>query len=224
MTMKAQKVVIFGIGDFAKTLYSYLENDDRYEIVAFCVDREYINELFLFGVNILDFDDLHLEKYSSSCKALLAVGYSNMRRRAEFYNRIKKLEFDFLNFIHPTAVVSNDVSIGEGNVIFPSVVIEPGVVIGSNNIIWSSTNVCHDVVIGSHTFIAAQSLVGGFSKIGDCCFLGFNSTVTQNIVVSDEVLIGAKSLLMNDANRYGKYIGIPAKFVSCHEDKGIILK
>ena len=46
------KLVIFGIGDLAGLLYYYLNNDSNYEVVAFCVDKQYLN-LKIFG--LLDF-------------------------------------------------------------------------------------------------------------------------------------------------------------------------
>lgn len=39
-----RKVIIFGITDLAEILFSYLHQTDNYEVVAFCVDDEYLTK------------------------------------------------------------------------------------------------------------------------------------------------------------------------------------
>ncbi|WP_416259659.1 hypothetical protein [Fusobacterium varium] len=91
----------------------------------------------------------------------------------------------------------------------------------NNNIIWSKNLICHNVEIGSHNFIAAGSLIRGFSKILNNNFIDFNSTIIQRKVIEKEVLIGAKSLVINNPNNFSKNFGIPTKEVSCHFKNGI---
>ena len=224
MNKKPVKLIIFGIGDLAKTLYSYIYNSVDYEIVAFCVDDEYKNTEFFCGLKIIEFSAL-LKKYSvNDYKILLAVGYSNMRLRKLVFEKIKISGFEFINYVHDTAVIHDSVKMEEGNIFFPNVVVEPSTTIGSNNIFWSSVNVCHDVSIGSHNFFASQVLLGGFSFLGNLNFIGFNATVLQSVKIENEVLLGAKSLLLKNADSFGKYIGSPAVLASSHAAEGIRIK
>lgn len=217
-------VIIFGAGDLARTLNSYISQSGRFNVVGFCVDDAFRNKSYYLERPLLGFSDL-VENFSSkNCLAILAVGYSNMRFRVSLYDRIKALGFQFANFIHSSSTISEDCDFGEGNIVFPGVIIEPGVKIGTNNIIWSSVNICHDSSIGSHNFIASQSLLGGFSKVGDNCFIGFNSTILHNVSLCDEVLLGAKSLLMTNAVAFGRYQGSPADLVCLHKENGILIK
>lgn len=80
---------------------------------------------------------------------------------------------------------------------------------------------CHDSIVGSHNFIAASSVIGGFSKVLDNNFIGFNSVVKENVVVNKEVLIGANSLLLKTPDDYSTYYGTPAVKVREHKEKGI---
>ena len=46
------KLVIYGNSDFAELMYYYFTNDSKYEVVGFCVDRDFINEvLYIPNVN-----------------------------------------------------------------------------------------------------------------------------------------------------------------------------
>lgn len=112
-------------------------------------------------------------------------------------------------------------STGVNNVIMQSCQVEPFIEIGENNIFWSSVNVCHDSNIEGHSFFAAQTLLGGFTKVGNNDFFGFKSTVIQSLTIEDETLIGVCSLINNDTNESSKYIGTPARKVGEHKQTGI---
>lgn len=100
---------------------------------------------------------------------------------------------------------------GVNNIFMPQTLVEPFSKIGNNNIFWSSSLICHDTEIKDHNFFASQTVVGGFSKVGNCNFFGFKSTVVDNLTINDFIVLGASSLLLTDALKEGKYIGIPAK-------------
>lgn len=220
------RIVIYGIGDFAKTLSSYIEEERAYEIVAYVVDAQYLPEnLFVFNRKpLISLEDyLEDENYKNS-KILLAIGYSNMRARKKMFEKALNTGREIVNFLSEKATIHGSVKFGVGNIVFPNTVIEPNTIIGNNNIFWSSVNISHDVIIGSHSFFASQSLLGGFCKVNNNCFFGFNSTVLQNVVINDEALIGACSLVSESADSFGKYIGVPAVLVSTHQQEGIRIK
>ncbi len=218
------KLVIYGNGDFAKLMYYYFSEDSDYEVCAFCADESYIKEDELIGKPVLSVNNIEKNFPPSEYKIFVAIGYSNMRARKKMYDKVKNKGYQCINYISSKAIIDKSFKLGENNVIFQNVTIEPYVSIGNNNIIWSSTTLCHNVSILSHSFVAAQSVIGGFSIIKDNCFLGFNSTIIENITLEKETLVGAKSLVLNDTEEYSKYMGIPAKKISEHKKEGIKIK
>ncbi|WP_339244657.1 acetyltransferase [Paenibacillus sp. FSL R10-2796] len=214
------KVIIFGVGDFAKQLHYYLDKEAEYEVEYFCVNEEYYTEKEFLGRKVITFEEglvsLSTEKY----KFIIGVGYKNLKMRKEIFEKIKAKGFGLINYISPNAVIYGNI-IGEGNVILSNVIIEPFSSIVNNNIIWSNSVICHDSVIGNHNFIAANSIVGGFSEIIEGNFLGFNSTIKDNVIVDKEVIIGAKSLVMKSPENHSAYYGVPAKKIREHSKKGI---
>lgn len=214
-------IIIYGKGDFAKIILHYLQQDSVFNVVAFCVDKAYIDNDTFCDLPLIAFDDIESKYPSDAFKAFVAVGYSNMRARKTMYEKIKTKGYDCINYISSNALIDSSVEIGENNVILANTVLEAFVKIENNNIIWSSCNICHDVKISSHSFFASQSLIGGFSKIKNNCFIGFNSTVLQNIILEKETLVGAKSLVLKNTQEYTKYMGNPAKNISRHEEEGI---
>jgi len=212
------EIIIYGKGDLAKLIFYYLNTDSDYKVVAFCVDKDYLDSESFLGLPLISIDNI--EKYypPKNYKSLVTVGYKNMRARKEMFLRMKSKGYSFINYISSNSIVSNNVRFGENNIILDGCIIEPFVEIANNNILWSSVTVCHNVKIHSHCFIASRTLIGGFSEIKDNCFLGFDSTIIQNIVIEEETLVGAKSLILKNTKKSTKYIGIPAKEVSKHGD------
>ena len=84
---------------------------------------------------------------------------------------------------------------------------------------------CKIPKIGNHNFFASNIVIGGKSKIGDLCFMGFSSTIADYIQVDNEVLIGAHSFLNQNAESLTRYQGIPAILYSkIDEENGITFK
>ena len=54
----SKKVVLFGIGDFAQVADVYLTEDSPHDVVAFTVDREYMEDTELAGRPVVAFEDL----------------------------------------------------------------------------------------------------------------------------------------------------------------------
>jgi sugar O-acyltransferase (sialic acid O-acetyltransferase NeuD family) len=219
-----KKIVIYGIGNFSKLIYHYLKSNSNDSVVAFCVDKKYINETHFCNLPLLSFENIETKYPPSKYNILVLIGYSDMRAKKLVFNKVKKKGYMCINYISPRAIIADNVSIGENNIILENVIIEPFTKIGNNNTIWSSVNICHNVVIQSHSFIASKTLVGGFSKIHNNCFIGFNSTIIDNVTLKKESLIGANSLILNDTLKYSKYIGTPAKKYSKHKKHGIKIK
>jgi sugar O-acyltransferase (sialic acid O-acetyltransferase NeuD family) len=215
------KIIIFGNGSFAKLMYHFLSNDTKHDVIAFCVDKEFLDNEKILNLPVISSEVIKDLYPPCNHHFLIAVGYSNMRLRKKLFEKIKSLDYKCINYIHSEAIVDKSTTLGENNIILAGTIIEPFVTISDNNIFWSSVNISHNVSINSHSFFASQSLIGGFTQIKDNCFLGFNSTVIQNLIIREESLIGANSILLKTTNKHSKYIGSPAKEISNHKNKGI---
>lgn len=214
------KVIVFGTSDFAKQIGFYLTKSKEYKLSYFCVNKDYYDDTELMGKKVLIFEEDLGNLSPKEYKFIIAIGYKQMRIRKKVFELIKGKGFDFINYIHPTAIVMGEIR-GEGNIILANAVLEPFAEVFNNNIIWSNAILCHDSIVGSHNFIAAQSLIGGYSKVLDNNFIGFNSTVKDNVVINKEVLIGAKSLVLKSPDDYCLYFGSPARKINQHEERGI---
>jgi sugar O-acyltransferase (sialic acid O-acetyltransferase NeuD family) len=217
------EIIIYGIGAFARLMLFHFTEDSNYTVVAFTADRAYIETPEFCNLPVIPFEDLDVMYPPSTYDMFAAIGYKTMRNRKVVYDKIRAKQYRMVNYLSSQAIVHRNVEIGTNNVVMAHAQLEPFVTVGNNNIFWSGALICHDSWIGDHNFFAAQSLAGGFCRIQNGSFLGFNSTVVQYTEVADESLIAAKSLVLTPTEKHGKYVGIPARKVSSHTDKGIII-
>ena len=119
--------------------------------------------------------------------------------------------------------------IGDNCFIGPFVEIQKNVVIGKNTKIQSHTFICELVSIGDNCFISHGSMfindifksggpAGGDkskwkkTKIGNNVSIGTNSTILP-VEITDNVVIGAGSVVTKNIRKPGIYAGNPAKLI-----------
>lgn len=82
--------------------------------------------------------------------------------------------------IHPTAVIGENVRLGDQVYIGPYVVIESGSIIGNHSVLKSHIHIGHNVVVGNHTIIHPQV------TIYDNCQIGSNVTIHASTVIGSD--------------------------------------
>lgn len=211
--MQPRPLIILGIGSLARLAHYYATNEMGLHVCGFVVDARFKTAETFLGLPVLDWDT-HLRRFPPQQVSMyVAVGYRSMRQREAAYARAVEEGYEMANIVSRAAFLAKDVAMGGNNFIMPGAVIEPGVAVGANNVVWSNATICHDATVGDHNFIASNVTIGGEVSIGSRNFLGFSAVVTQQRQVGDDVLIGAQSLLLGDAESLAHYQGVPAKKV-----------
>ena len=185
------KYVIFGASYFAEMLAYYVEKYDDVDVLAYTVDRKYIDKSEIYGKPLVAFEDLDKLYDMSNVYVLIALGYKNMNdiRKAK-YLEAKSKGYKIAGFVHPEAYIEK-CDMGEGNIILERVNIGHGVRLGNCNILWNSAVIQHDCDISDFNFIAGGSVFGGKVTVRDNCFFGLNCTIRSAITVENYTLAGA---------------------------------
>ncbi|MBK2022352.1 PglD-related sugar-binding protein [Francisella orientalis] len=188
------KIVIYGNGKIAKVVYQFVKK--KFEVVAFTVERKYKNTDFIEGVPLIEFEDIQNQCGPNEHKMLIAIGYIQMNDiREKKYQEAKKRGYGFINYIHPSVEMHDNIEIGENNIILDHVTIQPYVKIGSSNFVWSSAVIAHGSAIEDTNWITSGVVVSGDVVIKSKCFLGVNATIGHNTVIESESFIGANTLV-----------------------------
>lgn len=109
-------------------------------------------------------------EYSESDKILIQVT-DPYAAFAKVLNWYEKQTLIHPKGIHKTAIIAEDVSLGEGVSLGPNVCIEPGSVIGDGVVIYSGTYVGRNCTIGADTVIYANVSMREGTRIGARCII-----------------------------------------------------
>lgn len=192
-----QKIVIFGCTDFSELVGYYLEQDTRYSLIGYAVDRKHIYE-HKFSKDVIPFEDLQKVLPNNDFRILLTVGYNNMNEdRRQIATRIKLAGYNLASFISRDANVEAE-CMGEGTIILPGCVVQPFCRLGDGNLFESGCTISHHAIIGDYNFFAPAVALAGQVHVGSNCFLGNNCTVKNGVSISDRALIGAGAYVAHD--------------------------
>lgn len=218
-----KKLIIYGIGDFARQVKYMAENFANYHVIGFCADKKYIVDSKFVGLDVVDIDSVG-ERYSSEeVEIIAAIGYRSMRAREAMFQKIKKTGLKIASIIHKHAIVDPSATIGENAIIKEGAIIEFFSSIGNNCYLGGACLIAHDVQISDHCYVCAQTLMSGRVYVGARTFIGVGSTVLQDKKIGKDCLVGARSLVVRDIPDFSKCIGSPAKIVSTHEETGAMV-
>jgi sugar O-acyltransferase (sialic acid O-acetyltransferase NeuD family) len=169
-------------------------------VVAFTVDKEYIQEESFHKLPVVAYEEL-LELYPpSEYKMFIPISYKKVNKlRAAKYADAKAKGYECVSYISSKATYY-DTPVGENCFIFENNVIQPYTKIGDNCILWSGNHIGHHTTIEDHCFLASHVVVSGSVKIGAYSFIGVNATIRDNIQVGCENVIGAGSLILTDTD------------------------
>lgn len=116
-----------------------------------------------------------------------------------------------INLIHPSAIISKSVSMGEGNAVMAGSVINSSVKIGNHCIINTSSSIDHDCEIEDFVHISPSAALAGNVKILEGAQVGIGACVRQNITIGRWSIVGAGAVVLKDVPDNSTVIGNPAK-------------
>jgi sugar O-acyltransferase (sialic acid O-acetyltransferase NeuD family) len=193
------KVVIFGLGDFARVAMVYLESDSPYEVVAFTANQQYVKDPKLRGKPVVAFEGIEQSYPAEDHSLFVAIGFKNVNKaRAQIYDTCKAKGYDLISYISSKAICSAETTIGDNCFILENTVIQPFVTIGNDVVIWGGSFIAHDSSIGDHCFIAPSVAISGNVKVGAYTFIGINATVRDGVTIAPGCIIGAGATILKD--------------------------
>jgi sugar O-acyltransferase (sialic acid O-acetyltransferase NeuD family) len=202
-----EKLIIFGTGELAQLAHYYFLKEQRFELVAFTVDKQYMTTSTFLDLPVAVFETVERQFHPRKHKMFIAMGYSQMNRvRTEKYIQAKEKGFELVSYVSPYATIYDNVVIGENSFIFEDNTIQPFVKIGNNVTLWSGNHIGHHSVIGDHCFITSQVVVSGGVTIEPYCFVGVNATIRDHITIKEASLIGAGAIIMRSTKPGQVYV------------------
>jgi len=197
------RLIIIGAGGHGKVIAD-IALKNGYEDIVFLDNDSSIGECA--GFSVLGPDTLAAELEG---EVFVAVGNPSIRQKLMDRNAGRV----FPVLVHPSAVIAEDVKLGEGTAVMGGVVINPDSKVGRGCIINTSSSVDHDCVIGDFVHVAVGAHLCGTVTVGKGTWIGAGATISNNVSICSNCIIGAGAIVVNDINESGTYVGVPAKLV-----------
>lgn len=214
------KVVVYGTGDVASMVHTYLTHDSPHDVVAFTVDGEHVTSNSRYGLPVVPFEGIAALYPPRAFAMIVAIGFQQVNRvRAEKYVEAKALGYDLLTYVHSKATVWPDLVIGDNCLVMENTVIQPFASVGNNVTLGSGSCVGHHSVIKDHCLLASHVDVSGNVTVEPYCFLGANSTIRDGVTIAAECVIGANVAILHNTNAREVYVTPRADLLPLPSDK-----
>jgi hypothetical protein len=209
------RFIIIDGGGFGLELYTYLSHDiqsgalpDHCTIGV--LDDNAACELMtrIPGANYLgqaqDFVPL------AGDQALIASG--GVSRRTKMYKLAKERAIPLGTYVHPSAWVAPNATIGQGVIVCPNCVVSAFAVISDNVAVNVFCGVGHGSKVGEHSVMGPYSVVNGDTTLGEGCFLGSRATLFPKVVLGKGCMVDAHTAVKASAGDF-KIISVKGQYL-----------
>jgi sugar O-acyltransferase (sialic acid O-acetyltransferase NeuD family) len=207
-----EKIAIVGSTELAGQLRYYFESTGFGEVTGMFDDFESAgsikNGLPILG-KISEVPEL-LSKDAFDTVAI-GIGYKHRKFRKEVFEFLKKNKVPVTTFVHPSSYVEKTAVIKEGCLVLVDSTILMNAELDENVLVAARGFVSHDVKIHAHTYCAPAVRLAGDTEVGECCFLGINTTSVNGITIGNNVQTAAGSVLTKDVPSNVLVAGVPAE-------------
>jgi sugar O-acyltransferase (sialic acid O-acetyltransferase NeuD family) len=206
------KVIIFGIQDYAELAHYYLKNDSPHEVVAFSVNEKYMSAEKKFkGLPVIPFEEIEQQYPVKEFSFFAPMSPKKMNQlRESVYNDIKNKGYRLISYISSKATLF-DSEVGDNCFILENNTLQPFTTIGNNVVLWSGNHIGHHGEIKDHVTFTSHVVMSGHCVIGENSFLGVNATIRDGLHIAKGTLVGMAAAITKDTEEWSVYMGNPAK-------------
>lgn len=141
-------------------------------------------------------------------KVMVVLG--NPKHRYDMVNKLPK-ETKYFSWVHPTALIMDNVEIGEGSFIGANSILTTNIKVGKHALLNRGNQIGHDCIIGDFFSMMPGAIVSGNVRIYDCVYMGTNSSIREKLTIHSLSTIGMGSSVIKNINDSGTYVGVPVK-------------
>ena len=118
---------------------------------------------------------------------------------------------EFINLIHPTAIISPSVKLGIGVGIKAFCVLASDVIVEDFTFFQSSVILGHDAHIGRYCQVNSFSFFAGLVRVHDLSTINAGAKLVQSVIVEEGATVGMGSVVLRRVKKGTTVFGMPAK-------------
>jgi len=193
-----KRIAVFGAGGHGRVVAS-IARDAGYDDILFIDDDASLAHAIPW------------ERFLSRTPMPVALGIGDNAARKKVYKKCCEANIEVVSLVHSSAVIADDVHLGEGTVVMPRVTVNTGTSVGEGCILNTGCIVEHDNRIGSFVHIAPGAVCAGNVRLEEGVHFGLSSCAVQQTTVGAYAFVGAGSVVVNDIPPRTLAYGIPCK-------------
>ncbi len=122
-------------------------------------------------------------------------------------------DIEWVNAIHPSCIIGENVKFGKGVVAMAGCVFNPGTVIGDFTFFATGAQIEHDCKIEDFASVSAGSVLGGHVTVKKYAAITMGCTIFDRVTIGENTVIGSGSLVTKDTPDNVLMYGSPAKVI-----------
>ena len=206
-----RELFIVGAGGFGRELYAWLRDMPEcgrdWKFAGFLDDKLSALDGFKYDAGVV----ARVDTFEPRAGQLFACGIGNVQAKIAVCQPLIERGAQFLTIVHPTAILGENVALGEGVVLCPRVTLSCDIKLGPMTMLNYHVTVGHDARVGSWTTLCPHCDLTGGTQVGDRTFLGSGARLIPGTRVGDDALVGAGAVVMRTVKDGQRVFGNPAR-------------
>src|SRR4051812_5798392 len=152
-----------------------------------------------------------IDDYQADSDTLLVMAIAKPQSKLLVAEKLLAKGARFTNYIHPSAILSDPVTLGQGIVICPNAVVSCDAVLGDFVTINVGCTIGHDVRVGRGVTLSSHVDLTGFVQVEEGAFFGSHASVLPKGKIGAFSCVGAGSVVLRSVKAGCTVIGVPSK-------------
>jgi len=208
-----QSIVILGAGGFGREVLDIIiaqnKVSKRWKMLGFVDENPELKGKVLNGYPVLGSFDWFSKIDLKEIRVVCAIGDNISKKKV--VEKAKGVGLRFANVVHPSVIMTEFVTLGEGVIICAGCILTNQITIGNHVIINLDVTIGHDSIIEDFCTLSPGVHISGRNKIGEGANVGTGAVTIQGIVIGRWSIIGAGAVVAQDIPDKVVAVGVPAK-------------
>lgn len=205
-------IILYGASELGRDVASMapaLRAAGGPELRGFLDDRSAVHGAQVLGLPVLGGGEWLDGPEGREVEVVITIGDPRVRRRIA--ERLAAKGVRFATVVHPTAVLTPWVEVGEGTIVMAGCTFTADVRVGRHVVLNPNCTLAHDVVVGDYAYLSPSCDLAGHAEVGEGCHLGTGAVIIPSRRVGARAVLGAGAVVTRDVPADVTAVGVPAR-------------